>query len=713
MIFFLFLCTLFLFLCPFAFTQETEPEPIIVNGDKVEYSIDGKTVTAEGNVVVVYKGSRLTCKKLSINTQTKDSVAEGDARLDDQKGVIEGSRMTYNFETKSGIIFDSDFRANPYFGKGHKVQKVSDKEFVAFKGYMTTCSLDEPHYRFKSKKITVFPEDKVQIRDNYVYLGKVPLAYFPRYSHSLKDPLMHVQFTPGKRKDWGPFLLSAWRYNLTENLDGRIYLDYREKLGVAEGFGANYDTRKFGKGDFKYYYTQERARRFEEGTPAEFQRYFIRLRYKWYVDLSTNLTAEYFKIVDSKRILLGSKHNILKDYFFREYEKDTQPLSYALLHHNFTNSSIDFFVQKRINRWYSQAEKLPEIKYSLPSLQIGNSPFYFQNSSSYVNFNDKQAVPSASFNDVTYNRIETTNRFSLPVKAAFVSLTPFISGQDTYTDKSTFGSTHQIVFSTGSDLSTKFYRIFNINTNFLKMDINNLRHIITPTAVYSYTHTSNMPAEKPRFGGGATTTAASVSLGLSNKLQTKRKGQSVDLVDLNVTNTYNIKTKTGAKTGSHFSDFIYKLKILPYSWMSIVVDATYKHSGARSQTGYKRFSTASYDVNLKFTEERSFGFSQRYQRKGGNWIIYDLDWRINPKWKFSFFQRYNRGHDPTLKRGLREQEYTLSRDFHCWIVEFNWNIKRGEGETIWMIFRLKAFPEIEFEYNQSYRAPKPGSQSNP
>jgi hypothetical protein len=71
------------------------------------------------------------------------------------------------------------------------------------------------------------------------------------------------------------------------------------------------------------------------------------------------------------------------------------------------------------------------------------------------------------------------------------------------------------------------------------------------------------------------------------------------------------------------------------------------------------------------------------------------------------------GHDPTLKRGLREQEYTVSRDLHCWVWDITYNVKRGHGESIWFVFRLKAFPELEFEFNQSYHEPKPGSQSNP
>ncbi len=308
--------------------------------------------------------------------------------------MIEGAKIIYNFNTKTGTIIDSNFRSNPYFGRAEKIDKVSDAEFIARYGYFTTCNLDIPHYRIKSKRMNFFPNDKIQTKTDTFYLGKAPLFYLPQYNHSLKEPIMHVQLMPGKRKDWGAYMLSAWRYNLTENITGRIYLDYRQKLGVAEGFGANYNTAQFGKGDFKYYYTQERSRFFEEGVPAEFQRYLIRWRHKADIDEQTNLTGAYYKITDSKMVLHGSQYKFLKDYFFREYEKNTLPMSYALFHHSFNYSSLDFLMQKRTNRWYDPGylEKLPEIKYSLPSFTIGNLPFYIDSSSSLGNYNKNNKV---------------------------------------------------------------------------------------------------------------------------------------------------------------------------------------------------------------------------------------------------------------------------------------------------------------------------------
>ncbi len=699
--------------------EEDVKQPIIVNGDRLEYSTDAREVTAEGNVEVIYKGVKLTCQRLTLNMLTKDCLAEGNARLDEKAGVIEGSKISYNFQTKTGLMIDSQFMANPYFGRAQKVNKVSESAFITNRSYITTCSLDRPHYRMKSRKINFFMNDRVEVKDALFCLGQVPILYLPQYTRSLKDPLMHVQVMMGKDKNWGKYILTAWRYNLTDNISGRIYLDYRDQLGVAEGFGSNYTFPGFGKGDFKYYYTQERSRRFDEGVPAEFQRYFVRWRHKWDIDQKTNLTSEYYKIVDSKREVpvRNTTYNILKDYFFREYEKDSQPLSYVLLHRSFNYSSMDLLIQKRVNRWYTQLEKLPEIKYSLPSIKIGESKFYFENSTQAANFDFKHAVPSPSGDDIGVGRLDTANKFSLPMKVAFFQLTPFVKNEETYYTQDVYGSAAvwRTVFYSGTDLSTKFYRIFNINSNFLGMDINSLRHIITPTVGYSFNHEPTILSSKLKQIDGIDSIARSnaASLELSNKLQTKRKGQSVDLVNFVVSNSYTFKPKTGDKLGSNLSDFLFKLELLPYSWMRVVSDATYKHSGNRSNEGYNKFTNVNWDVSFSIGPERSLGIGQRYQIKGGNEVTLNVNWRLNPKWRFYLYQRRNRGHDPTLKRGIREQEYTISRDLHCWTMDISYNIKRGIGETAWLIFRLKAFPELEFEYNQSYHAPKPGSQSNP
>lgn len=683
------------------FAQETK-KPILVNGDKVEYSTDAKEVTVEGNVLIIYEDARLTCDKITVNTQTKDGLAQGNVRLEDKEGILEAQRLQYNFETKTGKIIEAKMTSLPYFGKGKLIERISEEQFDIQEGYITTCDYEKPHYQIFSKKIKCYPGDKVSTKQAKVQVGKIPVFYFPSYTHSLKDPFMHVRFIPGKRKEWGAYLLSAWRYNLTQNMRGRIYLDYRDKLGIAQGFGLNYTAPNLGKGDFKFYYTRERASDLPQNSPAEFQRYLTRWRHIWQMDDRTRATLEYYKIFDARREVLGTEYNFLKDYFYREYEKDSMPKTYFSLSHGFDNATLNLLVQKRINPWYTHTdkvpdEKLPEITFDLPSYKLGASPFYFKNQTKFSNLTNKNATPSNLDDDVV--RFDSYNQLSLPQKIAFLSVTPYLGLRETYYSKDTNGDNldPRTTFYSGIDVSTKFYRIFNVVTNFLGLDINGLRHVVTPLVKFAFNNEPTVPRYKLQTFDLIDTVeeVKRFSFELINKLQTKRDNQTVDLARLKVTTDYNLTR--GQETGKGFSDFLFDLELMPYAWLRMESEVSY-------EPRHSKFRTANLDFAFDFGKERSLGFGYRYERKGGKEFTMGFTWRFNPKWKFRVYERYQFA--ASRKRGLKEQEYAISRDLHCWTLDLAYNISKEHGHTVWVVLKLKAFPEVGIEFDQSYHSPK-------
>lgn len=698
-------------LCPLAQAAEapekpSAEQPVIINGDTVEYSTDQKKASASGNVVVNYGKTRLSCKKMSVDTTTKDVVAEGDVRIDDPMLTVTGDKVAYNLRTKSGSVDNAHFFSPPYYGSCRQLQMLNPEEFIALDGYATTCSLDRPEYRIASRKIRVLVGDKIQTRSTTLKLRGMPLAYLPFYSHSLKDPLMHVQLRPGHSKDWGEYLLSAWRYNLADRVSGRIYADYRSELGFAAGFGSNIYGGEYGDADLKYYHAQERPRSYLEDQPAEFERSLVRLRHTWDIDDSTRLTNEYYRITDSKRILLGAEHNLLKDYFYREYERDAQPLSYSQLHHSFDYSSADVLVQKRTNRWYSQLEKLPEARYDLPNIQLGETPFYFSDSTLAGSYNYKYPVPSPSTADISVSRLDTTNKISLPSRISFVNVTPFVGMRQTVYDRDVNGDSMldspRSVFLTGVDASTKFYRLFDVQTDAFGLDINGLRHIITPTIGYAYNPEPTELASRLKQidAVDGLTRSNQANLALLQTLQTKRDGVKVDLLTFEVSSPYLFKPKNNG--GSRLGDILFDLETRPYKRFYTNTDAAFDH-----RADY--FKNANFDLNYEFAVDRSVTFGQRYQRKGGNELTFASTWRFNPKWKFGIYERYQLKPSSTVKRGSAEQQYTLTRDLHCWLLDMVYSVTDDSGSSVWLVFTLKAFPETSFQVEKTTDRPARGS----
>jgi len=686
-IIFTLLFTFYFLLSTFYISFAQEKEPIVVNGDKVEYFAEEKKVEASGNVVITYQDIRLTCDKVTVFTDLKQAEAMGNVHIEEKKGIIEGERVVYNFETKQGILIEAKVQAPPFYGKSEIVKKISESELELKKGYVTTCDLMPPHYRIQSKEISVYLDDKVVARDVIFKAGEVPLMYLPTYVHPLTDKRPRVTIVPGHYKDWGTYLLTAWRYYFSEGAKGRIYLDWRENKGIAEGIDYNYLMKNLGSGKLKLYYMQERDRNIPEGFSAEKERFLVQLKHKTKIDKNTEVILEYHRMKDK---------DFLKDYFFREYEKDYQPKTYLLITRSMPFYSLNLLTQKRTNRFYEEVERLPEIKLDINEQKVLESPFYFKNTSSLSNLIKKNTAPSDVDTDVV--RFDTYNQISIPKKISFLETKPYVGFRETCFTKDINGDENKFrsIFYSGIDLSTRFFRIYNFKTDFLDLDINRIRHVINPQIRYSYIHSPTILSSKlMQFDDiDSISRENRINLYLENKLQTKREDKIVDILRFICDTDYLFKPEEG----SRFSDFKFDLELLPYSWLRFEQDLTYDSRD-------RAFKTVNSDLSASGGEKWYFGVGHRYQRTGESELTSEVFYRINPKWKVRAYERFQFD-----TQDLKEQEYTIYRDLHCWEMEITYNIKRGYGKTIWIVFRLKAFPEMGFEFNKSYHQPKPGSQ---
>jgi len=676
-----------------AFAQEQDKEPIVVNADQLEYSQIRREVTGNGHVVVEYKGSRLTCDKITVNLLTKDCLAQGRIRLEDERGMVEAESMLYNLENKKGEILEARIYQEPIFGSGKKIQRLGEKEFAIEEGFATTCSYDKPHFSIGAKNIRLYPQEKIEATDIILRLGQLPIFYFPRLRRSLKEKSMPIQIQPGKNKDWGYYLLSAWRFNLNDNLSARLLFDTRSRLGQAQGLGLNYDTLDFGKGDFKFYYTNERPHDKPADNSDEFERYLVRLRHIWEIDEDNRLTMEFYKIKDSK-IEHDAQANFLKDYFYREFEKDQQPKTYLLFNHIFPDASFNFLVQKHTTTFFEEIEKLPEMSFAMPAYQVFASPVYFKTDTVFSNLMNR-GIDAIRIDDLV-SRLDTYNEFFLPWKVSFLRLNPYVGfRQTTYSREIDDRRLHgRSAFYSGMELSTKFFRVFK----------DKYRHIINPFIRYNYisdptiNHVKLVPFDSIDMLEGT----SCINLELSNILQIKENAKIRDAARFRVFSDYHLKRQS--LVGKGFTDIYYDLELKPLDWLGMDSDAKY---GVKE--GY--FKQADVDLVTRFGKDRSFSIGQRYERGGGKALTTQFTWRINPKWKFRIYERYQ--FSDLRKKGFEEQEYSISRDLHCWEFDITFNISREHGSTIWFIFRLKAFPEYGFDFNQSYNEPRSASESSP
>ena len=255
------------------------------------------------------------------------------------------------------------------------------------------------------------------------------------------------------------------------------------------------------------------------------KRWRIALRHKWEVDENTFMAGEFHKLSDQ---------NFIKDFFYKEeYEPENQFSTYLTLSGARENYTLTYLYQKKINDFFEVIERLPEARLSIRKLKLFNHlNLYYENQSNFAKFNKNHAkdigragaTPSDNYN---VTRLDTNNVLSYPFQLfGFLNLNPSVGTRETFYSKDANRNDNvtRYVFTTGVDFYTKFYKIYDIQTDLLDLNIHNIRHIITPSVKYGYTREPNLkPEELYQFDGiDGIEHGNSAELSLEHKLQTKR-----------------------------------------------------------------------------------------------------------------------------------------------------------------------------------------------
>jgi len=685
-----------------------------LQADQVSFSSVDNKADAKGNVVVTSKDQELDCDQLQLDRSIQQAVAQGDVYLDTPQEQVLAQGLTYNFNEHTGEFRDARVYTDPYQIKGQKIEKVSENHMAMDEGYLTTCDLDEPHFRMGAHRMDIYQKDKAVIHGMKIYLGKVPVMYMPYYVQDLKNRSIFT-FVPGQSKDFGLFLLTTARLQLNSQAKLSLHLDTRERTGLGEGFDVKYDTPNFGSGLVSAYYTDENliasshlwnlynSQGVKKGPTTHHELYRILWRHRWKIDDSTDAVWQYYKIHD-----YDIAHNrFLKTYFPREYRQDAQNTNlntYFLLTRAMPHGTLTFHIDtSRENRPIRGIERLPEVTYTLNNQQIGTSGFYAKSTNTLSNLS-YQNYPK-TFNEKTL-RFDSNNDISHPFKVGFIEFNPHLGGENTYYSRTADLSQRNIIrgmFRGSLDMSTKFYRLWDYQTDFAGLNINGLRHVITPTITYLYQARPTFPSSRLNQFDGIDNLYRihQFEFGLENKLQTKRNDQIVDLLRALVTTNFGLKGTTGHRG---FNPYDAQIDFDPTNWLTFHNTDEYDfHAG--------HFDFINFDSGVHF-KGWAFDVGSLYAHHQGQQMTTQLSYRINPKWAFSIYNRFQVSKPTVGLSSGAENSYILTRDMHEWEMELSLDQQQGHGSTFFVLFRLKAMPNMKLNLlSSTYNRPRPGAQN--
>jgi LPS-assembly protein len=679
----------------------------------IEWDAASGTATGTNGIIVKYGDAVLSAERASVNQASGDVEAEGRVRIlrDDQ--IWAGERIRYNFRTRR--METEQFRTGktPVFAAGHKLRAdLSNRVYHAENAYITTDDVAEPRTKIRASHITIVPGKSIQARNAVLYVGGVPLFYFPYYKRQLGERSNHFSFVPGYRSKFGPYLLTSYNWFLGEAVDGALHLDYRVKRGVAGGPDANLHLGRWGEAAFKYYYLQDDAPGNRDGItpPRHRQRVYFGYDATPYTNFNVKAAVRY-----------QTDPLLLRDFFESEHRRNPQPGTFVELTRLWDNFSLDAYAQPRVNEFYETVERLPDLKLTAFRQQLGPLPVYYESESSAGWYRRRFAEITNSFpatNHFAAARADTYHQLTLPhTFFGWLNVAPRVGGRFTYYGAADgpgamTAEEYRGVFNTGAEVSFKASRVWADARSKL-LHVQGLRHLVEPSVNYVYVPSPHpgpprlpqfdyespslrlLPVEYPDYNAIDSIDSQNVlRLGLRNKLQTKRGGRVENLLSWEVYTDWRLDRRTNQTT---FADLYSDLIFRPRSWITF-----------ESQTRYDldsgRFRLAFHNLTLQPGETWSWSLGHWYLRddfsasptalgQGNNLLSSTIYYRLNENWAL------RTSHHFEARDGrLEEQFYTVYRDFRSWTGALTFRVREDslgrEDYTVAFTFSLKAAPRF-------------------
>jgi LPS-assembly protein len=707
---------------PALLQAQEKPEELIIRAlteaGRVEYSIEKNTFVATNGIMVIYGNAVLTADRARGDQATGEIVAEGRVRIQRDDLVWAGENIRYNFFTKK--MESEQFRTGhlPVFAGGERVssQQVGDnitnQVATGQNAFVTTDDIAEPGSRVRASEVKVVPGKWVEARNAVLYLGKVPVFYFPYYKQRLDGQANRLNFVPGYRSAYGPYLLSSYTWVADEHLDGVLHGDYRQERGGAGGADFNMHLGRWGESSLKMYYLYDQDPS-EDNTGYDIPHNRYRLDFGYLATPYTNLYVR-------SQVRYDSDPRVLENFFEGEYRRNPQPNTFVEVNKLSDNFSLSVFAQPQINNFLETEERLPDVRLSGFRQPVLNSPIFYETESSAGYYQRSYAISNGVPQglDFAAPRADTFHQFTLPhTFFGWLNVVPRAGGRLSYYGEATGpGGTNEAtgraVFNTGAEFTFKASQTWATATNRL-LALNGVRHIIEPSLNYVYVpSTSASPNELPQFDYelpalrllpidypdynslDSIDSQNVIRLGLRNRLQTKRAGKIENFFYWDVYTDWRLDPNSGQST---FSDLFSDLMIRPRSWLTLESQMRYDLPNGQVNVAYQ---------NLTFRPNHvwSWGIGHLYSRtdpststtslqEGQNSLNSIFFLRFNENWGFRMAHQYD-----ARQNWLQQQAYTIYRDLRSWTaaltIRYEDNRTTPNDLTVAFTFSIKAMPRF-------------------
>jgi lipopolysaccharide export system protein LptA len=722
-------------------TSDHEPVEITSSG---ETTYENGIATARDNVAIHIGDTDIYGDFAQYNSQTHEVLVRGNVRIYRDLSLYIADEGVYNIETKQIRTDKMRTEYHPYFLGGQKVNETSANVYHVEDANFTTADSPRPDFHLHARTVRVYENDHVVFQDVTFYIGKVPVFWWPYMYQSLNDAFS-FSIAPADLSSWGPSILSQITFPITDDIKGRLRLDYRGRRGPAIGFDSDVDYGKDKSSNLKLktYYADDQN---PDINPTAIKRGDVPTdRYRVTLQDTTYFTKDIYGIVNVTRL---SDPFVMQDFYQSEFRIDPVPDNVIALTKADPIYTLTAIARFQMNDFFEQTERLPEVVLDVKRQALFGSPIFYEGESGFANLH-RSFADGSGFESYGTDRVDTFHQLLYPnTYFGWLSVVPRAGFRATYYDKTRdlgntifdttddplipnfippdptpinpivdAGSGVRTVFNTGAEASFKLSRTWEeVSSRTLGLD--GLLHVIQPYTNFSYVYESGIdpaavlqfdrfepstqlrPIDFPQFT--SIDSIASWTIwrnGVRNRLETRRDDVTVTWLELDTFFDVNFNNPYDRRA---YSNFFNKLRFTPLPWASLSIDSQIP----AFSSGFTEVNTTlavQPIANLQLNAAHRYLNDNPFFHHSSLFVVGGY-YRFNDNWGFGFQDQY----EGTI--GLfQEQRYAIYRDLTNWVASFGAVVRDNTGNKkeygVLLTFSLKAFPKLGFDLNFD-----PGSQ---
>ncbi len=537
-----------------------------------------------GNPRINYGTTLLTADEIRYNRRTGTAIARGHAQLTLGARRLVADVITYHQTDGTYTVENLRMGEYPFYVTG--TSAAGNKDGLMIQNAVASWREPGPFIpTLQAQQLFYSSTQTMRAEQASVGVGDCRSFALGRYQQDLKAPVIsYISGTGGYRSSLGAYADIGLHIPVTDGLklggDLGIYTSRGIMFGPSGSYKSVDDATDYS-GYFRSGTIRDHGNRLLDilGQPIPSSRSFFSWQHQQQLtdDLTFNGQFNYW-----------SDSEVLRDFRSDEFFKVQQPDSYLESVYRSNNYFVSAFARLRPNTFEAVQQRLPELRFDLLPLNVGNG-FYERFNSSLAVLRD---TPPAGGSTLNTDRLDAYYALTRPfAPSEWLSVTPLVGGRVThYTDAIGGRSTYtRTLGELGFDAALRTSAVYDYKNELWQID--GLRHLLTPRLSYRYVPSAEQGARYiPEIDTRVFSTylqplglgdqrniddlarTDTLRLGLDNTVQTRDPVYgSRDLFVFNVAADYRFDRTAGQRP---LSDIYTEMAVMPARWLQFDV---YEH----------------------------------------------------------------------------------------------------------------------------------------